>query len=739
VALAVVTDALNAVRARLARAVVPLPDGDASVGQFTLRPGQRAAVVAIREALASLGGALLADPPGTGKTVIALAVARDYGDALVLAPAALRDQWFRAAGLAGARIRFVSLEALSRAASSAQVRAPLLIVDEAHQLRTTCTRRYQRTAMLAAGARVLLLTATPVVNRVTDRDALLALFLGGRAATLSPSVLARAIIRRDAERAELPPIVRLPSLITGADDHGIGTALGALPPPFPTADGTAALALIRITLAMAWCSSLAALDGALRRRVQRGQALADVLTSGRWPDRRDLRHWVLSDDTTQLAFADLVFTAMPESTRIPPRDALPLLSEHMEAVRRLRARLASSVADDTAARANALRRLCLEYPHDRLVLFAHHADTIRALWRELRHVPGVVAITGERVHAAQGRWSRAEILSALGPQGKPWRRDDVRGIRLVLATDLLSEGVELQGARILVHGDGAWTPARLEQRIGRLARVGATASSVLVTHFRAPPGARPILRLGERLRRKMSVRGSATAAARDAEIVHRHLAPWRSLPLTAGRTAAVVAPQTGFIAAVRLDGRVQLVAGRLQGRRYRVSSEPRSIADLLELATGAVHSSEPDATEVRAARLALGRWTRQRLGEDHAGDPRGADSQHVRKARARIDQALSSARVSVRPALAVQLNAAIRTLANASGAGTTKRLQQLLSEIREPSEFAAALIALASDLGRYQAAPARTIVAKPRLCALLLLSAARSAPPGVSPKTAAPR
>ncbi|MEX2181569.1 MAG: DEAD/DEAH box helicase family protein [Gemmatimonadaceae bacterium] len=460
--------AAAAVRARLALAWFG-EQSAATAGRFTLRPAQCEAIAAIETAFERSGGALLADPPGTGKTVIALAIARRFDDALVLAPAVLRTQWERSAARAGARVRFTSFEALSRTADP--TRAPLLIVDEAHHLRTPGTLRYQQAARLASGARVLLLTATPVVNRRADRDALLALFLGGRAAALDAATLAQLIIRRQAERSHLPVVRRLASLASAADVRGIGSAIARLPPPFPAADGAAARALIRISLAMAWCSSLAALDASLRRRLQRGAALADALGAGRWPDRASLRQWIVADDATQLAFPAL---AAP-TDRAPPAEALTLLRAHLVAVRDLRAVVAPAVATDTATRAASLRRILDSRHRERVVVFAHHAETIRALWRALRHVGGVVALTGARVFAAGGRWRRAEVLDALGAHGKPWSADDPRAIRLVLATDLLAEGVELQGARILVHGDGAWTPARLEQRLGRLARVGAGA------------------------------------------------------------------------------------------------------------------------------------------------------------------------------------------------------------------------------------------------------------------------
>ena len=92
------------------------------LGALTLRPAQMRAVERIGTAFEEFGGSLLADPPGTGKTIVALAVAAqvrmpDFA-ALVLAPSALRSQWERAARRAHVAIRLVALEAMSRGATA---------------------------------------------------------------------------------------------------------------------------------------------------------------------------------------------------------------------------------------------------------------------------------------------------------------------------------------------------------------------------------------------------------------------------------------------------------------------------------------------------------------------------------------------------------------------------------------------------------------------------------------------
>lgn len=681
------------------------------LGRFTLRPGQRGIVRRIRAALDEFGIALLVDPPGAGKTVVALAVGRDRDDVLVTAPATLRRQWERTASRAGVPIRFVSLETLSRGAAPAP--APLLIVDEAHHARTRATTRHRVLTRLAAGAETLLLTATPVVNRAEDRAALLAIGLAERAARLEPAEEARCILRSGESGDGAPRVRRLPPIVVGAAPAGIGPLIASLPPPLALDGAADAAALIRMSLALAWSSSLAALDRALARRLQRGEALRDLLRAGRAPTRDALRRWVLTDDATQLAFADL-FAPMPDAAgaRPPGRHAAASeraqLDAHLDAVRALRRRIRPELAADALARAEAIRRLALEHPGRRIVVFARHAETIRALWAVLRRDPAVVAITGQQVRAAAGRWSREEVLAAVGPRAHALDSRDPRAIGILLTTDLLAEGVEMPGVGILVHADLPWTPARLAQRRGRIARPGGADAEVLETRFVAPAEARAIVGLARRLRRK---RRAGRASVRPADAPARLMALmrlWARRP-RGDRVAAVTAPHEGFVAAVRWGSEVLLLAATPRGVRdgLHVTDDARQVLRSCRMAeratgvtTGATTGAVDDAA-VREARRRIGRFLANRGARTLLGGTTMRAGDTIARTVRRLEDELSRARPIERTRIA-------------------SRLQQLLDAQRA----------------------VRPDPARPRLIALLLLRPsvprASAAPPAAAPTSASP-
>jgi hypothetical protein len=85
------------------------------------------------------------------------------------------------------------------------------------------------------------------------------------------------------------------------------------------------------------------------------------------------------------------------------------------------------------------------------------------------------------------------------------RRDE---LDVVVATDVGCEGLNLQDATWVVHADLPWNPSKLEQRIGRVSRIGQTAESVddvVLVAERSPVADAIERKLGER-RRLMTAR-----------------------------------------------------------------------------------------------------------------------------------------------------------------------------------------------------------------------------------------
>jgi superfamily II DNA or RNA helicase len=573
----------DVVRSLIAHASLASAEAPACVGSIRLWEHQRDAVVRIREALGEFGGALLADEVGLGKTYVALAVAATYRRSIVITPAALRDTWARAMAAAGVRAPWMSLEALSRGIPD--VCFDLVIVDEAHHARNADTKRYRALAALSASAAVLLLSATPIHNTQRDLSSLLALFLGSHVDALDSSALSRIIVRRTRNSAHSlhgAPNVRPTISVASSDDVHVAERILALPPPVPPRDGGVANALVCFSLLRQWSSSTGALRSALRRRIGRTRALIDALREGRLPSGADIDAWVVGDDAQQLALAGLLVPAVSSLCQGP--DIALLLDGAMRHECALVALVESLGARADVARAEALRRILSAHPSERVLAFSQFAETIGAYWRLLRDIPGVCALTATGGLVAGGRISRAEAIARFAPiaNGAP-PPSAAEEIRVLLTTDLLSEGINLQDASVVVHLDFPWTPARVEQRVGRVARSGSAHTSIAVYAMQPPASGEAVVDIQRRLSEKLAVAmrsvGASSVALFGAKvtevvsppqatealraILRRWLSSGTSLPAVdraCVHCVAVRARERGWLAVVQSPRGARLVA-----------------------------------------------------------------------------------------------------------------------------------------------------------------------------------
>lgn len=623
------TDArLRAARSRIAGVVAgALPPEE--LGEIRLRPEQRLAVARIADSLRRHGGALLADDVGRGKTFVALAVARRWTRPLVVAPASLRDTWQQAMRRAGVCCAFVSHESLSRRCPS-DVEPDGIIVDESHRFRATTARRHGALAALAARVPVLLMSATPLQNRARDLAAQLAIFVGSRAFALDADQLARFVIRTPMPTASSLPVVAPPRWMRlDADDGAILRAIAALPAPPPAIDAGDGGVLRIITLVRAWASSRAALRRMVGRRLAAATAMEHSVSDGVWPTRRELRSWQAGGDATQLGFASLLAGA---PVRGETREALLRLAvAEREGLEQINREIARSPDPDTP-RVAAVRALRDMVHGARILAFSELATTVSAYWRALQGDPAVGLLTSHEARIASGRLSRADLLARFAPRAQgassPHRREEVT---LLLATDLLSEGVNLQDASVVVHLDLPWNPARLAQRVGRVRRPGGAAH---VRTYLMPPPASAELLLGveSRLRRKLAdaertigrsvpvmpafarrsqrridavIRPDATASAEALGEMYARISTWRvtrargNCPPGCPINGAAVASRTGWLAA--------LAGGRLLASVDGSPPDDAATAALaVRLATGPARALH--AGESAAARAALARY-----------------------------------------------------------------------------------------------------------------------------------
>jgi hypothetical protein len=165
---------------------------------------------------------------------------------------------------------------------------------------------------------------------------------------------------------------------------------------------------------------------------------------------------------------------------------------------------------ETDEKLRALHRLVAEqHPNQKVLIFSQFADTVRYLEQELvaRGVTQVASVTGQSDDPTvlAGRFSPVsnEVETPIPPE-------DV--VRVLIATDVLSEGQNLQDSAIIVNFDLPWAIIRLIQRAGRVDRIGQRADTILCYSFLPADGVERHIRLrrlvSQRLRENAEVVGT---------------------------------------------------------------------------------------------------------------------------------------------------------------------------------------------------------------------------------------
>jgi len=690
---------------------------DARLGDIVLRDHQREAAVRLRRAIDRFGGALLADEVGLGKTYTALATMQREKSLLIVAPASLIAMWRNALDRSRVRADTLSFETLSRRAPQRPAQWDAVIIDEAHHARNPVTRRYAHLASLTRASRVLLLSATPVHNTTRDLGAVLSLFLGSRAERLSAAEIAACVVRRtraDVRGVSLPGRAS-PVWCDVPSSPGVLQALLDVPPPCPPRDGGGAGALVTLSLVRAWASSEAALRAALRRRVSRAESLADALRAGRYPNRAELRAWVVGDDATQLAFPELLGDPLVEDLS----DLLQSVRAHAAGARHALAIVATTDGAMDERRCGILRDIRSRHPGERIVVFSQFADTVREIFARLRADGGVASVTANGALVAGGPLTRSQVLSRFAPVASSTRPPSrAEAIEMLIATDLLSEGLNLQDAAVVVHLDLPWTTARLTQRLGRIWRIGSQHSRVYEYAIAPPAAADQILRVVQVLTQKAGAAWSAigesfvpllasrvpstvATASLDrvqaAEALHALIRSWSdssvaprsstsggndhtcadSTIVVAGARAAI----NGWIAAVEVAGEPQLVAARAPGE---ATTDPGCILEVARAAEGAECPAAPSRVERVIRELDL-YFDAKRAAADAGVAAVGSRARAI--ASSRIAALAAAAPPHRRPAVS-QLAVAARSAVAASRSAGAERLLAALVAPRVGGEGA---------------------------------------------------
>ena len=146
------------------------------------------------------------------------------------------------------------------------------------------------------------------------------------------------------------------------------------------------------------------------------------------------------------------------------------------------------------------RLLTRKHPQEKVIVFSQFADTVRYLESELRQrgVSRLAGVTGDSEDPTGYAWRFSPVSNEKSDQVRP--EDE---LRVLIATDVLSEGQNLQDCSIVVNFDLTWAIIRLIQRAGRVDRIGQQSENITCYSFLPADGVNRIIRLRERVRQRL--------------------------------------------------------------------------------------------------------------------------------------------------------------------------------------------------------------------------------------------
>lgn len=141
-----------------------------------------------------------------------------------------------------------------------------------------------------------------------------------------------------------------------------------------------------------------------------------------------------------------------------------------------------------------------KHPKDKVLVFSQFADSVDYLEEQLkaRQVSAFAGVTGNTEDPTKVAYRFSPVSNEKRDQVKP--EDE---LRVVLATDVLSEGQNLQDCAVIVNYDLPWAIIRLIQRAGRVDRIGQQADTIICYSFLPADGVERIIRLRSRVRQRL--------------------------------------------------------------------------------------------------------------------------------------------------------------------------------------------------------------------------------------------
>lgn len=139
-----------------------------------------------------------------------------------------------------------------------------------------------------------------------------------------------------------------------------------------------------------------------------------------------------------------------------------------------------------------------KHPEEKIIIFTQFADTADYLIENLERqgIKHIEAVTGDNENPTA-------LAHRFSPQSNNKKIPSEKELRVLVSTDVLSEGQNLQDCHIIVNYDLPWAIIRLIQRVGRVDRIGQKHDQILCYSFMPAEGVEKLIRLRARVQNRL--------------------------------------------------------------------------------------------------------------------------------------------------------------------------------------------------------------------------------------------
>lgn len=536
-----------------------LPEG------FSTLEYQRQAVVGAIKIINTHGGVFLSDVVGLGKTFISAMILQQLkGHKLIICPPVLKDYWEEVLqNFYVHPFKVVSSGKLDDVLESNHSRFKYVLVDESHKFRNELTQSYTQLKNICIGKKIILVSATPFNNKISDLLSQIKLFQSGKkstipgvsnidsffkrqerelkqfspgtqdyknaadkiAATIRDKILKYIMIRRtrgeviryfpeDLIKQDLCfPEVANPITLSYKFDSIIGEAfqqtinllksiryarytpllyLKTGPTEQQKLSQNNARGFIKCILIKRLESSFFAFNKTINRFINSYKIFIEAYEKGKvyigkgvdiedlldYDDIEELDDYLNSKGIDKYNAQD--FHENLYNDLLNDKELLKKISETWNNI-------------NTDPKINQFIKSITTNPllkDQRILVFTESKETAEYLFYNLeKFMPGQCMAFSSHQGLYKGKDRQTEIMSVrearrfIQQNFDPSSTKKYNDIRILITTDVLSEGMNLHIAGRIINYDLPWNPTRIMQRVGRINRVGTAHKTLYIFNF----------------------------------------------------------------------------------------------------------------------------------------------------------------------------------------------------------------------------------------------------------------